>query len=56
MRRLESTNPYFHFYDANCDGNHDYGDAEAYDPNHLSEFGVTKLSTRLDSIISTILK
>jgi uncharacterized protein (TIGR02171 family) len=56
MRRLESTNPYFHFYDANNNGNHDYGDAEAYDPNHLSEFGVTKLSTRLDSIISTILK
>ena len=52
LRNLESQNPYFHYYDANMDGDHDYTDAEARDRIHLNYLGAKKLSTRIDSLIS----
>jgi len=51
LRNLEAQNPYFHFYDANNNGDHDYTDAEALDCNHLNYLGARKLSGRLDSLI-----
>ncbi|MBN2036258.1 MAG: TIGR02171 family protein [Chitinispirillaceae bacterium] len=55
VRAIDSTNAFFHFYDANMNGNHDYGNEDACDENHLSYIGAAKLSTRLDSIIHTII-
>jgi len=52
---LEQSNPYFHFYDANLEENHDYADAEATDPSHLCSAGAHKLSMRLDSVVTVIL-
>jgi uncharacterized protein (TIGR02171 family) len=54
FRQVESFNPYFHFYDGNNFGNHDYGPAEAYDSDHLSEQGAAKFSKRIDSLIGTL--
>jgi uncharacterized protein (TIGR02171 family) len=53
FRQLEAAHPYFHFYDGNNFGNHDYGDADAHDPDHLSEQGAAKFSRRIDSLIGT---
>ena len=47
---------YFHFYNADKSGNHDYTDADAYDANHLCTAGAQKFSARLDSVVKTILK
>jgi hypothetical protein len=55
LRKIDFANEYFHFYDANKDGNHDYDSADAYDQNHMSYLGGRKLSIRVDSIIHTIL-
>ncbi len=46
---------YFHFYDANLDGNHDYADSEASDCEHLCTVGAKKLSRRMDSVVASIL-
>ena len=54
LREIENTNPFFHFYDANNNGNHDYGPEDAYDENHLSYLGAAKMGTRLDSLIRQI--
>jgi formylglycine-generating enzyme required for sulfatase activity len=56
LGNLEKQNAYFHFYDANMDGNHDYTDAEAFDCNHLNYLGAKKLSTRVDSLCALYLK
>ncbi len=56
FRAREQANSYFHFYDANMDGSHDYADSEAHDSNHLNALGRAKMSGRLDSVISTFLK
>jgi formylglycine-generating enzyme required for sulfatase activity len=56
LRTLEQTNSYFHFYDANNFGNHDYTDAEFLDPNHLDYLGAQKLSHRLDSLLAVYVK
>jgi formylglycine-generating enzyme required for sulfatase activity len=56
LRNLEKQNTYFHFYDANMNGDHDYTDAEALDCNHLNYLGAKKLSTRVDSLCSVYLK
>jgi hypothetical protein len=56
LRNLEQQNPYFHFYDANNGGDHDYTDAEALDCNHLNYLGARKLSGRIDSLCGTYLK
>jgi hypothetical protein len=53
LRTYEASNTYFHFYDANMDGNHDYADSEALDYNHLNYRGARKLSTRIDSLFRT---
>ena len=55
MAALDSANEYFHLYDANVDGNHDYGPADAADEFHLSITGADKLTRRLDSIVHTFL-
>ena len=54
LRALETRYPYFHVYDANNGGNHDYADADAHDWNHLCTNGAAKLSARLDSLIQEI--
>jgi len=55
LRELEKSNTWFHFYDANNYGNHDYTDDDAIDPNHLGYRGQQKLSARVDSVIQEIL-
>jgi uncharacterized protein (TIGR02171 family) len=47
---------YFHFYNADNFGNHDFSDADAYDANHLCTVGARKFSSRLDSLVKSILK
>jgi hypothetical protein len=56
LKRIEDSNPYFHLYDANNNGNHDYGESEAADKNHLNLFGAEKLTGRVDTLIDSILK
>lgn len=51
---MERISPYVHFYDAHRFGDHDYGDAEAADEDHLSSAGAAKLTARLDSLIHTL--
>jgi hypothetical protein len=53
FKSLEAGNPYFHFYDAYRNGEHDYSDAEAGNCNHLCTAGAAKLTTRLDSLMHT---
>jgi uncharacterized protein (TIGR02171 family) len=56
VRALQDTFPgYFHFYDANLDGNHDYADSDASDCEHLCPVGAQKLSRRMDSLVTFIL-
>jgi len=56
IKALQDTFPgYFHFYDANLDGNHDYADSEASDCEHLCPVGAQKLSRRMDSVVTFIL-
>jgi hypothetical protein len=55
LRNIEITNPYFHLYDANFDGNHDYGEEDAMDQTHLCGSGADKLTARLDTLIDSIL-
>ncbi|MEO7426496.1 MAG: SUMF1/EgtB/PvdO family nonheme iron enzyme [Fibrobacteria bacterium] len=49
---LQSKYPYFHFIDMNQDGNHDFGESDAFDSMHLSRSGAAKLSARLDAEIA----
>jgi uncharacterized protein (TIGR02171 family) len=56
LRGIEATNQFFHFYDANNDGNHDYNDSDAFDESHLSVVGANKMSARVDSVIQVILR
>ena len=56
LRNLEGQNPYFHFYDANNNGDHDYTDAEALDCNHLNYLGAQKLTKRVDSLVQGYLQ
>jgi hypothetical protein len=53
FKSLENGNPYYHFYDAYNNGNHDYTDADAINQNHLCPVGAAKLTTRIDSLIHT---
>jgi hypothetical protein len=56
VKALQDSIPgYFHFYDANGEGNHDYADSEAVDFDHLFPAGARKLSVRLDSVVQAIL-
>ncbi len=56
FKSFEQGNPYYHFYDAYNDGNHDYADSEALNWNHLCpQIGSKKLTVRIDSLIHTFL-
>jgi uncharacterized protein (TIGR02171 family) len=56
LRKIEQENTFFHLYDANLNGLHDYKDVDAADCNHLSVTGAHKFTKRLDSLINVILK
>jgi hypothetical protein len=55
LQGLDSSNMFFHFYDANMGGNHGYGFTDFMDENHLSAEGAVKLTARVDSIIHAVL-
>jgi hypothetical protein len=56
LKTLQDSFPgFFHFYDANLEGAHDYADSEAADFDHLCPLGARKLSVRLDSLVHAIL-
>jgi formylglycine-generating enzyme required for sulfatase activity len=55
LQAIESQNNYFHYYDANNFGNHDYTAEDAYDANHLSPKGAAKLTLRIDSLVNSYL-
>jgi len=55
LQTFETSNTYFHFYDANMNGEHDYVDSEAFDCNHLNYRGARKLSTRIGSLLQKFL-
>jgi uncharacterized protein (TIGR02171 family) len=55
FKSFEQLYPYYHFYDAYNDGNHDYADSEATNVSHLCPAGAKKLSARLDSLIHTFM-
>lgn len=55
LKALESIYPYFHVYDANRDGNHDYTDAEASSYDRLCTAGAAKLTGRLNKLIDSII-
>jgi hypothetical protein len=52
---LSRANPLIHLYDAHKGGNHDYGNEDATDQDHLSEHGAQKFSARVDSLVNEIL-
>jgi uncharacterized protein (TIGR02171 family) len=56
LRAIESSNRFFHLFDENKGGNHDYGNEDARDENHLCGTGADKLTPRLDMLIDSILK
>jgi uncharacterized protein (TIGR02171 family) len=51
----DSFPPYFHFYNGNLDGYHDYADSEAASPGHVCYIGAKKFSVRMDSVVHAIL-
>ncbi len=53
LKALEQRYPHYHFFDAYQFGNHDYGDEDAANQNHLCPVGAKKLTQRLDSLIHT---
>jgi hypothetical protein len=55
IKKLDAANDYFDVYDANNDGDHDYGDTDAADFNHLSVYGAAKLTGRIKVKIDSIL-
>jgi len=57
LKALEDTFPeYYHFYDANRGGNHDYTDDEAWDFDHLCAKGAQKFSTRVSALVDSVLR
>ena len=57
VNAMADRNNHVHFYDAYKFGNHDYSNATDFrDVDHLSKNGAEKISTRVDSIITEILK
>jgi hypothetical protein len=55
FKQFENKYPYFRMYDAYQFGNHDYTDEEACDADHLCLEGAKKFSSRLDSLITTMI-
>lgn len=56
LHEMEQAHSGFHFYDANNLGDHDYGDSEAFDTNHLNARGAAKIAARIDSVLQAIMK
>jgi hypothetical protein len=56
MAELGKVNPFFHFYNANMNGDHDYSADEASDENHLCFAGAIKLAARVDSLLHAIIR
>jgi uncharacterized protein (TIGR02171 family) len=56
LNAFQDSTPYFHFYDANQEGNHDYADSEAFNFDHLNGVGAIKFTKRIDAIVDSILK
>jgi hypothetical protein len=54
MRKLETTHSNFHVYDGYLDGKHDFGDAEAYNWNHLCRTGASRFAGKLDSVLTSL--
>jgi uncharacterized protein (TIGR02171 family) len=55
FKARELQNPYFHFYDGNIFGQHDYPSEDFFDDSHLCYAGAQKFSMRMDSLIQGIL-
>jgi uncharacterized protein (TIGR02171 family) len=56
FKALEDSIPaYFHFYNGNEDGYHDFADSEAADAGHLCYIGAKRFSARMDSVVHSIL-
>lgn len=55
FKARELRNPYFHFYDANMFGQHDYPSEDFFDDSHLCKAGAQKFSVRMDSLVQGIL-
>lgn len=56
FKEFENRYPFFHLYDANQFGNHDYSTSEFIDPDHLCTDGAAKFSKRIDSVMTTIMQ
>ncbi|MBN1578833.1 MAG: TIGR02171 family protein [Chitinispirillaceae bacterium] len=54
LRALAEALPNCHFFDANNGGDHDYGDDDAWNADHLCEAGAHKFCARLDSLLMTL--
>ena len=55
MKTLECIYPYFHVYDANRDGNHDYTNEYATSFDRLCPDGAVKLTRRINTLIDSII-
>ena len=54
LHKFEKTYPHFKLMDENKMGDHDYGDEDAMNCDHLSHAGANKLTERLDSLLKTL--
>jgi hypothetical protein len=55
LKALERVYPFFHFYDANLDGNHDYTYEDATTFDRLCPHGAAKLTGRINVLIDSII-
>ncbi len=54
LKTLDQASRYFHLFDENKMGDHDYSDKMASDLQHLSALGAKQLTVRLDSLLKTL--
>jgi uncharacterized protein (TIGR02171 family) len=54
LRQLETSNSFFHFYDAYLDGSNDYVWEDFWNWDHLSAQGAAKLSRRVNTLMDSI--
>jgi len=55
LKNSESSNTFFHVFDAHQMGSHDYSNGEAFDNFHLSEMGGYKFTGRFNAYVDTFL-
>ena len=55
LKALDDMYPYFHFYDAYLEGNHDYTNGEATSYDRLCPVGAAKLTGRVKRLIDSVL-